>query len=60
MGKTYKVTNYNEFDKWFDETELLYGKFKNNEVRYKKNGVYINNEIFQSSNTLNRNILHAI
>lgn len=57
MGKFYKVTNYDEFDKWFDETESLYGRFKNDEVRYEVNGVYIRDDIFDTSDSLNKNIL---
>jgi len=60
MGKIYKVTNYDEFDKWFNETEMMYGCFNNDEVRYETNGVYINDESFEGSKTLNRNILKCL
>ena len=54
----YKVKDYDKFDKWYDETESLYGEFQNNEVRYQTNGVYICDDIYNGSDTLDRNNLY--
>jgi hypothetical protein len=56
-GKIYKIKDFDEFDKWYDESESLYGDFKKDEVRYEKGGVYIRNDIYEGSDNLNRDNL---
>ena len=58
-GKIYQVKDMDKFDKWFDETESLYGGFKKDEVRYEKDGVYISDDIYKESDSLNRDNLYA-
>ena len=58
-GKIYQVKDYDKFDKWYDENESLYGEYEKDEVRYENNGVYIRDDIYNGSDSLDKDNLYA-
>ena len=57
-GKVYHVQNLDEFDKWYDSVAYRHGAWKESEVKYLDNGgVYIRNDIYEGSDSLNRDNL---
>ena len=47
--REYKVTNQDKFDKWFDTTEFIYGKFTKDECYYKGVNIMLNDDIYYSN-----------
>ena len=58
-GKIYQVKDMDKFDEWYDWVAVEDGEWKDDEVRYEKDGVYIRDDIYETSDSLDRDNLYA-